>query len=371
LGLSRRSDRGLRAGLPGRGAAALIGGLAFVVSAMWVVAAPVALAQAWSVRDSEPCKPSELSISDKLFNRRLYARISVRLVSGLRIVAEETEVPFEVARDLRQTLAKVKDGQQVRVFGFLAKTPPTGARLFYVRRLEVELVDIKGARAEVERLRAAGDVAGLLRLGDKIVRLRGSIPAAAEEIGRDAFRAAAALIGKNAAAGDRVAALALADVCAKRLGDRARALQALAAIIPEDGRIPHDVDKRLQAIRAVRYGPERRWVLFEEMKRQEGFLLREGRWVLAERARFLDSIVGRKKRRNPKKPLREEGLEGVYANAAAAKQLLDGMTKREVVQSRGYPDTFDRVLFETRLYDAWVYADGTRLYFENGFLFQH
>lgn len=100
-----------------------------------------------------------------------------------------------------------------------------------------------------------------------------------------------------------------------------------------------------------------RWVSEADRRAALGFVARTGpgghtEWVRAERIE-LEAAAGR-------------------ARTAARAPVSAGLSKEEVARTRGYgfPVFVDRLQDRGHVIDQWILADGRRLYFEDGFLFE-
>ena len=106
----------------------------------------------------------------------------------------------------------------------------------------------------------------------------------------------------------------------------------------------------------------------DEVMQAEGLVKHEGEWVQPVRKAMLEAI-----RDTEIDPQRERirNLPDFFRHVGEAGEVVPGMSKREVIRalSEEYPTSFDRVLRDGNLYDAWIYEDGRVFYFENDLLF--
>lgn len=297
--------------------------------------------------------------------------VGVAAISGQQLLVSGSDLLF-VVEPVVGPLHELREGASVRVYGRLVRTGTPPRLVFRVEHLEAaQQGDASLAQEAIARLRAAGDVEGLFALGRSLrERAEGAEPrtaASLRELAQAAFRQAVAIARDRLDPADRRQVLALADRALELTRDRALALELLQPLLVPGQAPDPELQRRLQQLNAVPYGRTARWVLFEEMKRQEGFVERGGSWVLAERAALLDAAE--RQRRERKRP-RAGMLPEFFAAAMRAGQVLAGMNKKEVAGAIGLPDRFDRVRVGGNVYDAWIYEGRGAYYFENDVLFE-
>lgn len=341
---------------------------AFAMIALWL-GAPAAVAQdEWSA--AQEAHVQELGTNDALLGRKLRVDAKVILVSRSEIVLRDADVQFLLSSEVVSRVQSLNEGDNVRVYGELTRDR-TGRRKFDVRRLEPRPDDATLFREELEKLRAAENRAGLFALAERAEAeaARSKSNAALKKLVTDVYRAAIALEVKAAAPDDPAAAVKVADLYISKLGDRQAALEWLTRAFNPGSFPPPEIEKRLKAINAVPYASE--WVLYEEMKRREGFVLRGDIWMAAERAAFLDAVE--EQIRAPRRD-RVTAYPGAFEEAAKKGQVLLGMVKREVAAAIGFPDDVDRVRrtveLRTRVYDAWSFEGRGQYFFEDDVLFR-
>ncbi len=314
----------------------------------------------------------QLATNEALVGQRLRIDAKVVLVSGNTLIVRDSDVSLVLEASVARVARELNEGDNIRAYGTLARDN-LGRRTFVVRRLERRPDDATLFRDELERLKARNDRAGLFALGERAEREfgRGANPVV-REIGLDAYRAAIALEAAAAAPGDAAAAIRLADLYVRRLGDRRAALEWLLKAFPPGEFPPPEVRDRLTSkeVNAVPYAGE--WVLYEDMKQREGFVLREGEWVLAERAAFLDAVE--QQMRDPRRD-RVAAVPDFFIEAAKNGRVELGMLKREVALAIGFPDAVDRVRRtdpggRVRVFDAWLYEGRGQYIFEDDVLFR-
>ncbi len=297
--------------------------------------------------------------------------VTIAAISGRELLAEGGDTLFVAAPDL-PGFDRLEEGGQVRLYGRLVVDPKRSSRTFRIERIEtVSAGAVDRARTEIEALAAAGKSEALFAKGDQLLlqaqrsgaTLRARLRALAERAYREALR----IERERLDPGDREAVLQLADRTLELLEDRQGALDLLQTLI-EPGTPPSpEIAQRLRDLNAVPYGRDGRWVLYEEMKRREGFVFEDGLWLRKEQAAFLEAV--RKQLRDRKKP-RAGMLPEFFAEAARKGQVVPGLTKRELAAAIGLPDRFDRLRMRGNLYDAWLYDDRGAYYFENDVLFE-
>lgn len=260
----------------------------------------------------------------------------------------------------------IHEGDNIRVFGYLK---PQGGRLSFLVMNIMKLPDDATLfRERIARLDKAGDMAGLYALGAEIL-VEGEANKKADAyapIAREAYRAAIALKERDASAraGEPATWIALADDYLSYLGDRQGALERLVRAIPAGDPVPTpEVKKRLDELRATYYGGE--YILFEEMKRREGFVERGGRWILRDRDDFERAIEAQQ--RNPVKIV--PNLPSYYEQLAKAGTTTLGMSRAFVAIALGFPEDVDRIRAGNDVFDAWTFEGRGAYYFQNDQLF--
>jgi hypothetical protein len=324
--------------------------------------------------DENTCRATEVSaVNDGSveLGERVHLDVTVAALSGRELIAAGCDVLFVVEPDVLG-IGALEEGGVVRLFGVLATDARSGGTTFLVKRIDtVTAGDVAAAGAEIERLVEARDADGLFRLGDSLlVRGQRTSPETAltlRLLAERAYRGALELRRAQLKPGDREALLALSDQTLELLDDRQTALEMLLSLLEPGGTPAPDVAQRLRDLDAVPYGADGEWVLYEEMKRREGFVLQDGVWLRREHAGFLDAIS--RQLRDRSRP-RSGMLPEFFAEAAKKRQVIPGMRKRELAAAIGLPDAFDRMRTRGNLYDAWLYDDRGAFYFENDVLFE-
>jgi hypothetical protein len=342
------------------------------VSLLLAAAAPAARAQ------GVEAKVAELATNDALLGRDIWVDAKFVTGSGDQLVLRDGDFitvhmdAKEVAH-YQQLLESLREGNNVRLFGSVNRDT-AGRRTFVVRRLERRPDDAALFREELERLRGGADAARLYDLARRVEAelARAKADAALRPIAADAYRAGITLEEKSARPDDAASAIRIADLYVDKLADRQAALEWLLRTFRRGSYPPPEVERRLLAkekINAVPYGGE--WVLYEEMKRREGFVLRGEIWMLAEHAEFLDAVELQSK--DPRRD-RIRAMPGEFEEAAKHGQVLLGMLKHEVAGAIGFPDDVDRVRktveLQPHVYDAWVFEGRGQYIFDNDVLFK-
>lgn len=324
------------------------------------------------VFDESTCREvdaEQLGVDPAIAKSYLKFNAKILAIGGDEIIIRKNDrIPLKLDEKLAAggKIGEFKDNDNIRVFGYL--TTVQRRQVFLVKDIQKRDDDVKLFRQQIDTLTKAGDMQGLYKLGGEI-ESEGQASkkmTTFQPIAREAYRAGMALKEKDAKPDDAAVWIALAGDYLRLLGDRQAALDRLRkAVKPGDAPQSADVVKMLQDLRAVLYGGEN--VLFEEMKRREGFVEREGKWVLKERAEF-DDIV-EQQRVNKIRP-RKQFLPEYFAEVARSGSVELGMTKQEVAQAIGFPDEVDRARSSNDVYDMWVYEGRGSLYFENNELFK-
>lgn len=362
---STRTDG--RAPLASRARAAIFAlGLAGAVAG--VVASPLRARAEW---DDTDCKrevsPEALGPDPSLQGVRLKANIKVEVIQGDLLVARRNDhVNFRLDAKLFQNgvldIKGIGEGNNVSVYGWMSKD----GRQFNVMNIEKLNDDATLFRDRIAALEKAGDAAELFKLGEKI-RAEGAAMRKKdvfEAIAKEAERAAIGIKERSAKPDDAQAWISLCDDYMRLLGDRQGALERLVkAMKPGEQVPPPEVKKRLDQLNAIYYGGE--YILFEEMKRKEGFIERNGKWVLRERGDFEASVQNRLRSRTNVRRL----LPDYYRQVASNGSTELGMTKEEVSQALGFPDDVDRIRQGNDTFDAWNYEGRGWYYFDGSILY--
>jgi hypothetical protein len=314
-------------------------------------------------------KAEDLASTDA-FNQPIFVDAKVVLVSANTLLVRDSDVSLILKPPLASLAETLREGENIRAWGQLARAATGSGRVFFVERLERRADDLSLFREEIDKAKAKNDRAALLSVAGRAEReYARTREAAMRELATEAYRAGIALEAAAAQPDDAAAAIRLADLYAKKLGDRRSALDWLLKAFPKGQFPPPEVRDRLTSkeVNAVPYAGE--WVLYEEMKKREGFVLRGEEWVLAERAAFLDAID-----QQIKEPRRDrvKSDPDFLIDAAKAGQVILGMLKREVAIAIGFPDDVDRVrrlvAGQQRVYDAWIYEGRGQYVFEDDVL---
>jgi len=368
---STRTDRFALALPIGTGALVLLAALALFVVAS-IAARGTAVAQV-GVFDESTCRevpPAQLSSDPALAKIYLKFNAKVYAIAGPdeMYVRENERVPMWLDEKLvaGSIMSTIHDGDNVRVFGHLTSRRGRGLG-FLVKELEKRPDDLTLYRSETAALERSGDAALLLALGARIEAEGQSQKRAVayRPVAHEAYRAALRLKEAALKPEDSAGWVALAAEHLRLLGDRKETLaRLLRALKPGEVAASAEALRMLTDLNAVFYGGK--YVLFEEMKRAEGFIERTGRWVRDDRARFEDAVDVR---RSSKVKLRKL-LDDYYAEVARSGLVELGMNKAEVVRALGFPDDFDRERRGREVYDAWTYEGKGTYYFENNELFR-
>lgn len=124
------------------------------------------------------------------------------------------------------------------------------------------------------------------------------------------------------------------------------------------------VEQWLRGLSARRRGGK--WVTYSGLKREEGFVEHEGRWVSRREKEHLVAMKHFRKERQALTVLRRR-TDKEYKLLAEKGVVESGMKPEEVTASLGFPDRVERKLFENEEFDQWVY-DGEYYYFYSGSL---
>jgi hypothetical protein len=342
------------------------------LAALACLAAPAAaLAQGWDESIPREVDAEILGTDPALMNQRLKFNAKIIAIAGDELIIRKNErVPLwldEKENAVAIVMPTLHEGDNIRVFGYLTTRRGRSGQFFLVKNVLKRPDDITLYKQEITKLEAAGDMQGLFKLGQEI---EADGKALRKEtvylpVAKEAYRAGVALKEKTLKPDDPAGWVALAGDYLKNLGDRAGALERLVRAI-KPGEIPSDptVVKMLGELDAVLYGGQ--YVLFEEMKRREGFVDRGGKWVLKERAEFDDAVEQQRQSRTKARKL----LDEYYAEIARAGNVELGMRKAEVATAIGFPSDVDRQRRSSDVYDAWTYEGRGTFYFENNELFR-
>ncbi|HVY61820.1 MAG TPA: hypothetical protein VHF22_09215 [Planctomycetota bacterium] len=356
--------------------ALLAGALALGAAAL----APAALAQVDTRWNDQTCTtevndPSQLGVDKSLETpprRGLKVNAKVHYISGRELICygSEENCPFRLLDSIVQAgvldALGIKEGGNITAYGYVTTFPPAPGKYLYVLNIAPRREDKELFREQIGKLEAAGDMAGLYALGEKI-EAQGKIlkqAASYKPIAQEAYRAGIGLKERALKPDDAQGWISVAADDLRLLGDRQAALDRLVKAIPPGGATPPpEVARMLQDVNAVTYGGQ--WMLFEKMKEAEGFILRDGAWVRKEQAQFEDIIA--QQRKLPIRPRSQGNLPEFYQRAAAqggVQNVLLGMTKEEVAQAIGFPAEIDRERKGADVYDMWTYDSFGPFYFE-------
>lgn len=156
-------------------------------------------------------------------------------------------------------------------------------------------------------------------------------------------------------------------------GRRFKALNVLAQVI-EHPEVSAEVRARAEQVLTEDLNAQRylgRWYSYEDFKDLVDFVRLGDRWVPRERAEFVAACEAEKRRLLQHEPL------SVLPEALLrqAKDVVKGMNKDMALSLlKTYPTRVDRLrdqLGSTNLvFEQWIMADGARVYFVNGLVFQ-
>lgn len=135
----------------------------------------------------------------------------------------------------------------------------------------------------------------------------------------------------------------------------------------------------LKKLRAMRYHGQ--WVHSTDVKRELGFLVQNRRWVRQERVWLEEGIAREKQRLADSQPRRDYSERDMLTFMKAGK-IVRGMEKKWVIAARkaaGKKDFYPRHVERLRekresqelVWELWVTADGSQLYFFNGWVTEH
>lgn len=324
------------------------------------------------VFDESTCRevdPSSVG-KDPALNK-LYLKFNAKIlaVGGDEIyIRGNDSLPLKLDEKLGASglIGDLRDGDNIRVFGFLTTVRGRPGQVFMVKELKRRAEDLILYREEIASLEKAGDMAGLYRKGQQIEADGQSLKREStyRPVAREAYRAAIALREKQLRPDDPEGWIALANDYLRLLGDRHGALERLTRTLKPGESLSPSVKRMLEELNAVYYGGD--YVLFEAMKEREGFVERGGKWVLRERAAFDDAIEGQRAAHVTPRKL----LDDYYAEVARSGNIELGMTRPEVAQAIGFPDDVDRQRRAADVYDAWSFEGRGTFYFENNQLFR-
>lgn len=353
--------------------AGVVLGLGWLVFAGAIVHAQRTGEPAGPVWDEQHCEATDLAALDGgevAAGTPVYLDVTIGAISGSDFVAHGGDTLFHLEPSLAGE-RRIAEGAVIRVYGTLEPARSGAGRRFRVARVDaVSNADLVSAEAEIVRLEAAGDPEPLYALGDRLL-LRSQRAAAAtatrlRTLAERAYRAAIEIERRRLDPNDRAAVVALADRVLELLDDRALALEILRRALVPGHDPPPEIAQRLRELHAVPYGPGGSWMLYEEVKRREGFVRRGDLWLRKEQAAFYDAVQRqRKERLRPRAGM----LPEFFAAAAERGQPVLGMRKRELATAIGLPDAFDRMRVRGSVYDAWLYEQRGAYYFENDVLF--
>jgi len=350
-------------------AAAFALGILLAVTA-GVFTSPLGARAEWEENDCKEIQPEQLAADPAPQGRlKFTAKLEVMQIPML-VLRKHDSVHLQLEKKLVQSnvmdIKKISEKDNIRVYGYLAKD--AGGPVFIVMNIEKLADDATLYRERIAALDRAGDAAALYKLGDAI-QAEGEAARKRDVFGpiaKEAYKAGIALKEKVARPEDAAVWIALCDDYLRLLGDRQTALERLVKAIPSSDQPPSaDVRRRLTDLSAYLYGGE--YILFEEMKRREGFVLdKSGKWVLKDRAEFEEQVNLRLQGRANMRRY----LPDFYAQAAAAGNAQTGMTKEEVSRAIGFPEDVDRIRIGSDVFDAWLYEGRGWFFFDNNVLYR-
>ncbi len=124
------------------------------------------------------------------------------------------------------------------------------------------------------------------------------------------------------------------------------------------------VEQWLRSLSARHRGGK--WVTYSGLKRKEGFVEHEGRWISRREKAHLIAMEHFRKERQALTVLRRR-TDKEYKLLAEKGVVESGMKPEEVTASLGFPDRVERKVFEKEEFDQWIY-DGEYYYFYAGSL---
>lgn len=157
------------------------------------------------------------------------------------------------------------------------------------------------------------------------------------------------------------------------VGRRFRALNVLSQVC-EHPEVPAETRARAEQVLTEELGAQRylgRWYTYEDFKDLVNFVRVGDRWVPRERADFLAACEAEKRRLLKQEPL------SVLPEALLrqAKDVVKGMNKDMALSVlQAYPTRVDRLRDQLGssplVFEQWIMADGARVYFVNGLVFE-
>lgn len=157
------------------------------------------------------------------------------------------------------------------------------------------------------------------------------------------------------------------------VGRRFKALNVLAQVC-DHPEVPAEARARAEQVLTGELGAQRylgRWYSHEDFKDLVNFVKRGDAWIPRDRADFLAACEAERRRLLKHEPL------SVLPEALLrqAKDVVKGMSKDMALSVlQAYPTAVDRVREQlgssNLVFEQWVMADGTRVYFVNGLVFE-
>lgn len=157
------------------------------------------------------------------------------------------------------------------------------------------------------------------------------------------------------------------------VGRRFKALNVLAQVC-DHPEVPAETRARAEQVLSQELGAQRylgRWYTYEDFKDLVNFVRQGERWVPRERADFAAACEAEKRRLLQHEPL------SVLPEALLrqAKDVVKGMNKDMALSLlQAYPTRVDRLREQlgssALVFEQWIMADGVRVYFVNGLVFQ-
>ncbi len=105
------------------------------------------------------------------------------------------------------------------------------------------------------------------------------------------------------------------------------------------------------------------WVTYAELKRREGLLEHDGRWITQREQHLIEALEGFQSNKQPNLILRKR-TDREYQFLAERGTLEEGMKPEEVNLALGFPDRVERRIVQGKEFDQWCY--GSRYCYFNG-----
>ncbi|MCZ6690358.1 MAG: hypothetical protein O7H41_12200 [Planctomycetota bacterium] len=274
-----------------------------------------------------------------------------------RVQVFATSARLEIKeRDPSRVIIGLHQADNIRVYGTFQGPAGQPGGTFFVYRLVRQPPDDQQFQSRRKDL-PAGDVDALLELGDWASDRYKTYPRRSSAMWGKAlemYQEATNILEKQAGADDFEAHLRIARILLNRVEDRPKTLSKLTEtclkLRPDDSDLHAFL---LEDLGANLY--RGKWILYEDFKRAEGFILRQDDQIwIPEPIALLESFA----EEVHKGAIHMEGRLGqaVYEEPARKGQIQRGMNKYYVIIAISYPDETLRLLSDdAEVLEIWIY----------------